>query len=158
MSGPGRQCTLRRQGDQVLLRIGDESEAVPVRIVWARPVSGRGRQVCFLDEQKREVLMIDSLDGLDPESRRVAEAELERRYLIPKITRVVRTAAHFGSRYWEVETDRGPRRFAMKDPAKNAVWISDDHLILRDTLGNRYEIPSFATLDQWSRSQVAKVL
>jgi hypothetical protein len=121
-------------------------------------VSGRGRQVCFLDEQKREVLMIDSLDGLDPESRRVAEAELERRYLIPKITRVVRTAAHFGSRYWEVETDRGPRRFAMKDPAKNAVWISDDHLILRDTLGNRYEIPSFATLDQWSRSQVAKVL
>lgn len=158
MSETDRQCRLRRKGDQVLLSLGDADEEMPVRIVWARPVSGRGGEVCFLDDKKREVLMLQGLDGLDGESREIAEAELERRYLIPKITRVVRTAAHFGSRYWDVETDRGRRRFAMKDPTKNAVWLTDDHLILRDTLGNRYEIPTFSGLDAASRAQVTKVL
>ncbi|MHC4592764.1 MAG: DUF1854 domain-containing protein [Planctomycetota bacterium] len=46
----------------------------------------------------------------------------------------------------------------MKDPTKNAVWLTDNHLILRDTLGNRYEIPTFSGLDAASRAQIAKVL
>jgi hypothetical protein len=158
MNNEAQKHTLRRLGDQVLLRLAGSDREVAVRIVWARPVSGRGQAVCFLDEKKHEVLMLDSLDALDAQSRGVAEAELEKRYLIPKITRVVRTAAHFGSRYWDVETDRGRRRFAMRDPTKNAIWISDDHLVLRDTLGNRYEIPSFSGLDVASRSHVAKVI
>jgi hypothetical protein len=157
MEREARHVTLRRKQDQVLLRFAEGDRELPVRIVWARPVSGRGEEICFLDEDKREVLMLAGLDGLDEQSRRIAEKELEKRYLIARVTRVNRTTAQFGSRYWDVETDRGRRRFAMKDPHRNIVWVTDDHLIMRDTLGNRYEIRSLAELDASSRAQVEKV-
>ena len=96
--------------------------------------------------------MLTDLSCLDPESRRVAEEELERRYLVPKITRVIAATANLGNRYWHVATDHGERRFLMKDPAANTVWITDDHLLICDTLGNRYEISALTALD--SRSQI----
>ena len=146
---------LRRDG-LVYLHLQDGRE-VPVRPVWARPISGRGGEVCFLDRDKREVLMLDSLDQLDEESRRVAEAELGDRYLIATITRVHRTEVHFGNRYWDVETDLGRRRFVMKDPSKHVKKMGGDHMIICDSLGNHYEIPSLSDLDEASRSQVDKV-
>ena len=124
----------------------------------ARHISGKGQEVSIVGEDKKEILMLESLDRLDPESRRVAEEELEKRYLVPKIIRVINTRAHFGNRYWEVETDRGRRRFAMKDPNKNVIWLSGDQLIIRDTLGNRYEIESFSGLDPASRAEAEKVI
>ena len=146
-----------RQGDTVVLRRGDDGDT-PVKLVWARPVSRRGGDICILDRDKREVGMLRGLDELDDESRRIAEEELSRRYLVPRITRVVRTSANFGIRYWHVETDRGERTFALKQASKNAVWIDDDHLMLRDTLGCRYEIRPFSELDLHSRAEVEKVI
>jgi hypothetical protein len=142
----------------VLLRVADDGPQVAVRPAWTRPVSARGAEVSFLDTDKHEVLMIESLDCLDPESRAIAEAELDKRYLIPRITKVHRTEAHFGNRYWDVETDRGRTRFALREPHRNATWLGDDRVILRDTLGNRYEIHSFCELDAASRAQALKVI
>lgn len=95
---------------------------------------------------------------LDPASRALAEEELARRYLAPRIVRVLRSIVNFGSRYWDVETDRGIRRFIMKDPNKNVFWVTDDHLVLRDTLGNRYEIVSLRALDEASRAEIDRVM
>jgi len=148
---------LKRKGDQVLARMAGRDE-VPVRLVWARPISGRGGEVSVLGEGKKELLMLDSLDALDPESRRIAEEELEGSYLIPKITTVLKTEANFGNRYWQVDTDRGRRMFLMKDPNINVTWISEDHLVIRDTLGNRYEIESLSALDEASRAWIDHVV
>jgi hypothetical protein len=155
----GERITLFRKQDRVHARIGESDGDLPVNVVWARPISGRGGPVSILDlRKKKEVALLGSLDDLDPASRRVAAEELEIRYLLPRVTRVRRTSAHFGNRYWEVETDRGPRRFLMKDPNKNAVWVTPDHLVVRDTLGNRYEIPSVSALDDASRAHMDRVL
>jgi hypothetical protein len=138
----------------VLLRFEDTGEEVPVKIVWARPVSGRGREVSVVGDDKKELAMVGALAKLDASSRRIATEELDRRYLIPRITRVLRIRATFGNRYWHVQTDRGVRRFLMKDPVKDAVWVTRDRLMIRDTLGNRFEIESLSGLDARSRCEI----
>lgn len=149
---------LRRKEDKVVLDPGDGQEPKPVKLVWAQPVSRRGGPVSVLDAEKNELAMLPSLDALDRESRKVAEEELRGRYLVARITRVMSTRATYGVRYWHVETDRGERRFTIKHTSKNAIWVTDDHLVLRDTLGCRYEIKSFSALDRRSRMEVEKVL
>jgi hypothetical protein len=37
-------------------------------------------------------------------------------------------------------------------------WVSEGHAIIRDTLGNRYELPSVATLDPASQAWIDRVL
>ena len=152
------EMRLVRRQDRVYAQLNREEEEVPVKLVWARPVSGKGQEVSVLDNDKKELFLLRSLDCLDPDSRRVAEDELDRRYLVPKITRVASTYTNFGARYWHVETDRGCRSFVMKDPSKNVTWVTDDRLIIRDTLGNRYEIESFGGMDPRSRAEVEKVI
>lgn len=150
------ETRLIREADRVLLcRHG---ERIPVRLVWTRPITQRGGAFSLLDGEKKEVLMLNGLDALDADSRRVAEEELSRRYLMPRITRVIRTQAHFGTRYWHVQTDHGERRFAMKHASKHAVWLTEDHLVLRDTLGCLYEVRPFSELDSRSKSEVEKVI
>ena len=158
MSDATREYRLLEDGDRVLIRFGDDGEARPVKLVWARPISGRGGEVSVVGEDKEEVMMIESLEALDADSRRVAEKALSARYLLPRITRVVCAEAMFGVRYWHVETTLGERRFALKNADRNAVWLSDEHLVLKDTLGARYEIDPFSGLDARSQAEVEKVI
>ena len=158
MQKPEREFVLLRKRDQVVIRFADATDELPVRVAWARPIYGRGCELALLDEKKHEVLTLPGLDCLDAESRRVAEDELNKRYLVPKITRVIHTEAHFGNRYLHVETEQGARRFAMKDPARNAIWVTDDRLIVRDSLGNRFEVPSFSALDPASQAELMKII
>lgn len=153
-----KEFRLLREGDQVFLRFAGDEKRIPVKLVWARPITARPGEISLLGDDKQEVLMIESLDCLDPESRRVAEEGLAKRYLIPRITRVVRAEASFGVRYWHVQTNLGERRFALKNADKNAVWLSDEHLVLQDTLGCRYEIDPFSALDPRSQAEVEKVI
>jgi hypothetical protein len=150
---PTPVIVLTRKLDRALAAI-DDAEAVPVRVVWARPISARGSEVAFLSDAKTALAMIPSLDALDPASRAIAEEELARRYCIARITRVNRATVTFGNRYWDVETDRGPRRFLFREIGKYVTRITADHLLIRDTLANRFEIPSVAALDEHSRAQV----
>ena len=149
---------LVRRSDQIFLQSGNDGDARPVKLVWARPVSGRGQEVSILDIEKKEVLMLPDLNALDPASRKIAEEELGRRYLMPRITRVLRTHAHVGTRYWHVETNHGPRHFVVRNPNRDVVWVTSDHVVLRDPLGNRFEIPSLTALDAASRAEVDKVI
>jgi len=152
------EIRLSRRDGQVYVRFKCKDDLIPVKLVWARPISARGGEISLVDKDKSEVHMLDSLTDLDPESRMIAEEELDTRYLVPRITRVVRADASFGVRYWHVETNLGPRRFALKNAAKNAVWLDSEHLILQDTLGCRYEVKPFSELDTKSKAEVEKVI
>jgi len=146
-----------RKADQVLIRL-ENGEEKPVKLVWVRPVTGRGQEISAIGMDKAEVMMLASIDELDPSSKRIAEEELTRRYLVPDITKVNRAEANFGNRYQHVETDHGPRSFLMKDPAANIIWVTDDNLVIRDTLGNRYQVKSFSALDAQSRALMENVI
>jgi hypothetical protein len=150
---------LRRAGDRLLYSSKAFPGGIPVRLAWARPITGRGCAIVVMHAAKKEdVATIDGIDRLDAETRRLVEHELAQRYFMPRITRVVKTKAHFGNRYWHVETDRGDRKFLMKSPETDVTWITEDHCVLRDSLGNCYEIESFGSLDRASKLEADKVL
>jgi hypothetical protein len=159
MKDDKEKIRLRRKRDQVLAKLDDGAEEKPVKIAWVRPVSGRGREVSVLDaESKNELVMLGNLDRLNESSRKIAEEELGRRYLVPRITRIIRTDVSFGNWYLEVETDLGHRRFLMKDPNTSVVRVTDDTLLIRDVIGNRYEIESLARLDEHSRVALDRII
>jgi hypothetical protein len=149
---------LHRKLDRVFLKFDGDGEEKAVKLVWPRPVSAQGREISFVDDKKKEVVLIKDLAALDADSRRIAEEELERRYLTARIKRVIEATAQFGTRSWKVETDRGVRNFAVKSVNKDVTWVTDDHILIRDTLGYRYEIASLTALDEHSQEEVDKVL
>jgi hypothetical protein len=156
----GRLGGVSRKDGRLFLRRPDqpgEEEPVAVTVRYLRPLTAR-TELVFLDEKQREVVTVTGLDALQGEERALVEEALGERYLMAAIQRVRRIDVQFGTRYWQVETDRGPRWFALREPGKNAAWLNDTHLVLRDTAGNRYEIPDLNALDAPSRRRVRRSL
>lgn len=139
----------------------DQSDGTPpqmVRAVRARPISNADAEIVILDEHNHELMLLPGLAALDAASRACLADALQTAYLLPAIRTVLKTESHYGNRYWDVETNHGRRAFVIKDPAVNVHWETDDRLIIRDTMGNRYEIPSLVALDPVSRANVEKVI
>ena len=145
----------RRDGRLFVNGAGDEDVEVTVR--YLRPLTARS-EVVFLDTKGREVATLAGLEALAEADRTLAEEALRDRYHLPVIQRVHEIDVRFGTRYWKVETDRGPRWFALREPGKNVTWISATRVVLRDTAGNRFEIPDLEALDGRSRRWVARSL
>ncbi len=148
---------LSRRLDRVFAAI-DAAEPVPVRLVWARPITGRGGDIALLSDKKACLAMLSGIEAFPIESRAIAQGELDRRYCIARISRVHTTRVDFGNRYWDVDTDRGRRRFLLREPSKNVSRVAPDQVLIRDTLGNRYVIESLAALDQASRAEADRAL
>lgn len=157
MTTNGKFRLLRKNG-RTVVRFDREEREVPVRIAWARPLTGWGRDIVLVDDKKREVAMIEGLESLDTASRRVAEEAIGERYLVSTIHRVRATRTHFGARFWDVETDRGRRTFAVRDPSRSVLYLDGDGMLVRDTLGNSYTIPSLTGLDRRSRELIENVV
>jgi len=141
----------RRNGRLILERPGEEPVDVTVR--YLRPLTAR-TEIVLLDSDGNEVLTAAGVDAFPPEERPLVTEALHGRYLLPVIQKVQGIDVRFGIRYWWVETDRGPRWFALREPGKNVSWITTTHLVLRDTAGNRFEIPNLMALDARSRRWV----
>jgi hypothetical protein len=154
-AAPARVRLLERDGKVHLVFPHLE---IPVRLVWARPVSGRGKEIACLDGNGKAVHMLAGPESLDGVSRAVAERELEMRYFLPRIESVPWIKGLFGYWYWRVATDRGPRSFVLKDPRHSIVHVTDDNWVLKDASGGRYEIPSLARLDPRSRARILAIL
>jgi hypothetical protein len=134
------------------MKAGEERSYDAVKLYRVAPLSQPNGPVAILDEKGYEILTIRSLSELDAESRRVAEAELARRYLTARVQRIVSLTQESAVTYWTVETDRGQREFVVQGLQENCTWFSDDHIMLIDVDGNRFEIPSIAAMDERSQA------
>jgi hypothetical protein len=152
-----RVTGLSARDGKLWLACPDREDPVAVTVRYLRPLTARA-EIVFLDEHQREVVSAQGVDALQGEERALVEEALRRHYHLATILRVGEIDVRFGTRYWKVDTDRGPRWFALREPGKNVAWISETHLVLRDTAGNRYEIPDVVTLDARSRRLVARSL
>lgn len=136
-----------------------DEEPVAVKLVCARPVSAPESDIAVLSvEDKEELAWLESLEDLDEGSREKARRHLWRRYRIAKVKAVTESHVNHGHRYLRVQTDRGDRYFNLREPGTNVTYLSDDHLVVRDSMGNRYEVSSLAALDEESRENLERVL
>ncbi|MBE3584378.1 MAG: DUF1854 domain-containing protein [Limnochordaceae bacterium] len=128
-----------------------EGEAVhqypKVSVYRCFPLSQADEFISVRDEKGTEIGMIRRLSQLSEFQRRLVEEELERRYFAPVVHRVVSAKEEFGYSYWEVETDRGRRRFTMRHSHENVLPVGEAEVILLDVDGNRFVIPDYRRVE-----------
>ena len=141
-----------KRGDALILTVEDDRSYLKVRPVRAFPLTELNEYIGLLDAiGGREIGMLRNLRDLDGPTRQLIQAELRKRYFIPKISRIVDAKREFGTIYWDVETDRGRRNFIMRGIRDSIHEIEPGRYLVIDIDGNRFEIPQLANLD--SRSQ-----
>ncbi len=123
-----------------------------VKVVRAFPLSAPGGYLSVYSSEDKEIGLIRSLADLDKSSRILVDKELERRYFVPVIERVVSTRMQFGFVHWDVETDRGRCTFSTRNLRDNVVRPAPGRFILTDVDNNRYDIADIAELDPQSQS------
>lgn len=136
-----------------------ESYSYPwVKLFLAAPLSRPGRHLSLQSGKGEEIVMIERLEDLTPDSRRAAEEEIRRRYLTARVRAITGIRTEFGITYWNVETDKGRRDFVVQSLSESCVWLSDAHILLIDVDGNRFEIADRHALDASSQERLASVL
>ena len=127
---------------------------VPVR---AFPTTDPGRWISFTDTQGRELLLLESLDQLSADSRRLVEQELARREFQPRIGAIIEARAGSSQTDWRVRTDRGEVSFATT--TEESVRAQGEQAVLiTDTRGIRYLIPDRRELDLESQKILRRFL
>ena len=111
----------------------------------------------FRSSQGRELLLLESLDLLSADSRRIVEQELARREFQPRVGRIVEARAGSSQTDWRVSTDRGEVSFATT--TEESVRAQGEHAVLiTDTRGIRYLIPDRRELDLESQKILRRFL
>jgi len=95
--------------------------------------------------------ILRDLAKLSKDDRGAARDELDRRYLVPRIQRILACRARFDLLEWTVETDRGETKFLTRHLREQVKEVAPERLSLIDVEGNRYDVPSLDALDPESR-------
>ena len=119
-------------------------------VARAFPLSDPEHYIGFLDGAGKDVGILHDPGLLDPESRKVVEEELEKRYFVPIVERVTGVKEEFGTIYWTVETDRGTKEIVVRNLRDNIQELSQSRIIITDADGNRFEFPDTNKLDNKS--------
>ena len=123
-----------------------------VKPVWAAPLSHPGHYLALLDGKGDEIMMITDVSKLDKESRETVMNELHRRDMTAEVTEIISAKVEFGSTYWRVLTDKGARDFVTQNLQENAMWLDENHLMLVDVDGNRFELSDIENMDKKSKT------
>lgn len=158
MSGPLNQRMLDprkirfvRTADQDLYLETDSGREGPVKVNNPFPLTDPTGYVVVSDTSGAFVGLIKDYLKLDPDSLTLVQEGLEESYFLPRITKIDHIDDQFRVMIWQVQTDRGPRRFEVTSRRRDIRWLSDNHVIVQDVDGNRYEIADLSQLDKTSR-------
>ncbi len=144
-----------RVGDAMRITIDGDKSCLRVVPMYSFPLSLRDQYISLRDAAGNELGMIRSLNELDKDARKLLEAELRRRYVTPVIHEIKSISDKFGVVEWEVETDRGPKKFITRS-LHDSLKESGAGLIITDMENNRYEIRDFSQLDAHSAAILTK--
>ena len=147
-----------KAGAALRLTIEGEYSVLKVAILRAFPLTLPRQYYSVRDGGGKEVGLIVNPVNLEPESRRLVEADLERRYMTATVRRIRSVEERFGTVDWEVETQRGRNRFTTRDLRDNVLRPTPGRILFTDVEGNRYEIPDLNALDPQSQTWLLRHL
>jgi len=133
-------------GGFLRLELGAESYN-PVYVFRSFPLSLGDRYLSVRDDKNNEIGIIRDLAEFNLDQANLVRGELERRYFTPIIKKVHKMKEEFGYIYWEVETDRGARRFTTKGSHDCILPVGENRLMIIDVDGNRFEVTNYRELD-----------
>ena len=142
-----KSLSLFMQGGLLRMTHKEDRSYLRVMVVRAYPLSDPNHYWGLLDGDGKDIGMVVNPDEFGAESRALAEQELEKRYFVPIVEKVIEAKEDFGTTVWEVETNRGRKRYMVRGMKDNMIELSATRIILTDVDGNRFEIPDIRLLD-----------
>ena len=141
--------TLRvfRESGVPRLTIEGDRSWIKVTVARAFPLSNPDEIIGVLDGAGKDIGLIEQLSQVEHHSREFIAQELERRYFVPVIERVLSVKEEYGTVIWRVETDKGEIEFTVRNLRDNIAELSATRLMITDVDGNRFEIPDLGRLD-----------
>src|SRR5260370_17057378 len=122
-----------------------------VNVFWVFLMGESKRYLRVEKNESEEIGVIQELTQMSTNNQRLVLEDLERRYLMPVVKRVVHAKERFGTLELEVETSRGFRTFTMRNLRENIVQLSLNRYLLSDVDGNRCDVRNLEELDTISR-------
>jgi hypothetical protein len=155
----GDQVKLSRRAESLFLdaKIGDELHS-NVHLIRAFPLSKPHEMISIRDAENKEFGIIESLTTLEPESKTLAEEELDRRYFTPAITKINSLKNEASMWRFNVETTRGPSDFFVRNWRDNAHELTSGRWQITSVDGGRYEILNLDSLDDKSQILIEQLL
>jgi hypothetical protein len=142
-----RQIRIFRVGGVTRLTWENERSWTKVTMARGFPLSDPDHYIGFLDGAGKDMGLIYDPGQLDSESRKILEEDLEKRYFVPVVERVLNVKEEYGTIYWTVQTDRGEKEIVVRNMRDNLQELSSSRVIITDVDGNRFEFPDINKLD-----------
>jgi hypothetical protein len=143
-----RNLKFAMRGDALILTVENDRSYLKVRAVRAFPLSELNEFIGLLDAiSGHEIGMLRHLRDLDGPTKLLIQSEIDKRYFIPKVIKIVSAKKEFGTIYWDIETDRGSRQFVMRGLRDSVHEIEPGRYLVNDVDGNRFEVPQISELD-----------
>lgn len=110
--------------------------------------------VSVQQEDGFEIGIIRQLSDFDVDTAAMLRDQLDKKYFVPEIRRILSTKDRFGFVYFKCETDKGPVDFVMRNPFGSMIRLGESRLYILDIDGNRYAIPDVTKLDHKSYRKI----
>ncbi len=105
-----------------------------------------------------ELGIIRELAELEQDSREELRRELQYRYFLPRVNRIVSVKFKSDLWLWDLKTHLGPTRLAMRNLQDYVQLHSGGRVILSDISGKRCQITDWRSLDGHSRKWLEDTL
>ena len=136
----------RNAFEELVVQLPDGTTHKKVEPICAFPISETSRYISLIDEESNEIGIIEDIKHLPRASREVLIEELQKRYFMPKITKIHELDGQFGITQWVVETSQGDVEFGVRS-RYDIVTLENGRVLIKDADGNRYEIENYHKLD-----------
>ena len=143
---PSQVSIERNAFEELVVQLPDGTTYTKVEAVRSFPINETIRYIALLDSEGDEIGIVEDVRKLTPKSRDVLMEELQKRYFMPKITKINSLDGQFGITQWEVETTQGDVEFGMRT-RYDIVTLENGRVLIKDADGNRYEIENYNKLD-----------
>ena len=151
-------AVFEKTGDFIRMKVtmpddeGKEEEKTYERIFLHRafPFDYPYAFISVLDEDSKEIGIIQDVDELGEGPAVLIRDELDRKYYTPVIRQILSVKDKFGYSYWKVVTDEGELEFTCRDTFSSLLKVGGTRIFVNDIDGNRFEIPDLEALDRKS--------
>jgi hypothetical protein len=138
---------------QLALHRPGAPDVCPVRLARCFPWTAPDDYLSVRDKEGAEVCLLTSREGLNAETRRLVDEELDGQEFFPRITRVVGVDDRFDVMVWTVETDRGPIELQVEH--HEDIRLRDDgRVTIKDHGGGVFIVDDIGRLDPGSRRHI----
>lgn len=148
---------LSRNFDGVLEMDEGGSKYEGVKLIRTFPLTMPDQYISVRSQTDEEITMITDLSLLEDNSRREAEMELQKYYMIPTINRIVSVVRAGSEWVWVVDTSCGRMTFRMNEMHESLHPLSLVSWLLCDIEGRRFIISNIQELDEGSLKQWNKI-